>query len=177
MPVWQNAGYTPSKVMDAWKSTSTAINSAFPDKILALEVLENFDFPPFDENGQQVTFQDPHYVDIKQAVVADALRRFPGRFAIQWDGLSAERVVPSVIRAGEAGAIVGWQTNLFKGPKVGSGCESGAIAEAKICTPDTYIKILQNGLRNGGKYFEIWPTDAKQHAGAVKAFRAELKPR
>ncbi len=177
VPVWQGAGYAPPKVMAAWKSLSAAINAAFPDKILALEVLENFDFPPFDENGQQVTFQDPRNFDIKQAIVADALQRFPGRFAIQWDGLSAERVVPSVLKAGEAGAIIGWQTNLFKGPKIGSGCESAVVAEAKICTPDTYIKILQNGFANGGKYFEIWPTDAKQHADAVKAFRAQFRPR
>lgn len=83
---WQAQGYTPIKIINAWKIFAAAFAQAFPDKLLADEVLAEDAFPPIDNSGTIVTLASPTYVDVSQQIVAMGQRMFPGRFAVQWNG-------------------------------------------------------------------------------------------
>jgi hypothetical protein len=174
LAVWQEAGYRPSKVIDAWENLAKAVGSAFPDKLLALSILDRNDFPPIDEEGQLVKPADPDYVDAKDAILSRGLKLFPGRFAVQWNGLSGFKVAPSVIEAGEKGAVIGWQTNMFKGRRAGSGCPIARGVDLGPCTKETYAQILELGLKNGGRYFEIWPANALEFSDVIESIRTRL---
>ena len=170
---WQALGYRPSKVIDAWQKLAAAVATAFPDKVLAVNILQANDFPPIGEDGQLIVPGAPGFLDVKQAILAAGLRQFSGRFAVQWNGLSALKVAPAVLRAGEQGAIVGWQTNQYRGLD-GSGCEADNVAAAKPCTASSYQAILENGIRNGARYIEVWPSNAEQFSAVIEALRASL---
>jgi len=174
--IWQAAGYTPQNVLDAWRTIATAFGNAFPDKILTIDVLQNNDFPPISNSGEIVKRTSPEYVDVKAAVVTDALARFPRRFAMQWDGLSTSTPAASVIDAGQRGAIVGWQTNLYLGNNGGTGCGSPGIVKvpATPCDEAGYEAILQNGVNNQAKYLEIWLQNLEKFPDAVGRIQAQL---
>jgi hypothetical protein len=170
---WRAAGYRPSKVLSAWDNLSSAANEAFPDKILAINILEDNDFPTIDEQGQFVQKTSPSYVDVKAAIIDRGLNKFPGRFAIQWNGLSATKTAPTVLKARDRGAIIGWQTNQFGGFD-GSGCDSANVAQAQPCTGQSYLAILENGIAQGGRYIEVWPADVGKFPAEIRAARQHL---
>jgi hypothetical protein len=174
IPAWQEAGYRPSKVIAAWERLAAGVAKAFPDKLLAIEVLDRNDFPAIDGEGNFARGVAAQQADVKAAIIDKALRLFPGRFAVQWDGLSAVKVAPSVLKAGKEGAVIGWQTNLFKGTNVGSGCDAGNVRDARPCTSTSYRAILENGIANGARYLEIWAPDAERFAEVVEAVRPRL---
>jgi len=154
---WAQAGYSDAKVLAAWRRFADLTAEAFPDKVFAVEVLQANDFPRVGGGPG---------AGVKDAIVSDALTRWPRRFAVQWDGLSASRVSQFVEAAGRRGAIVGWQTNLFRGFD-GAGCDADRFQEAKPCTDEKYRAILRNGIEHGAKYLEIWPPDALAFRDAV----------
>src|SRR5262245_42609817 len=48
---WQAAGYTPDKVIEAWKDFAESTNAAFSDKILGIQACEKYAFPLIDNDG------------------------------------------------------------------------------------------------------------------------------
>jgi hypothetical protein len=56
IPIWQAAGYTPTKAINAWKGFAAAVNAAFPDKQLAMESITLGAFPAINEQGKLVSF-------------------------------------------------------------------------------------------------------------------------
>jgi hypothetical protein len=173
VPIWQHAGYRPKEVLKAWEELATSVASAFPDKLLAIEVYENNDFPPIDEDGEVATPQSPKYLNVKQSIISSGIRMFPGRFAVQWDGLTAAKSAPSVLAAGRSGAIVGWQTNEYNGLE-GSGCGSNDFLNVQGCSNVAYADILRYGIKLGGQNIEIWPSDAEGFPDAVSFARKQL---
>jgi hypothetical protein len=129
LALWQGLGYTPDKLLAAAEALMSAVNAAFPDKILSLSVIEAGGLPLINDAGQAITTQDPSYIDVKQKLIDYALSPASGvskRFAVQWNGFQmASAAAPSVLAAGKRGAIVGWQTNEFGGLTYGSGCNGG----------------------------------------------------
>ncbi|HEY4773549.1 MAG TPA: beta-galactosidase, partial [Xanthobacteraceae bacterium] len=168
---WRAAGYRPSKVVEAWRRMAEGVAASFPDKLLAIEVLDRNDFPAIAEPGRG------ELIDVKAQIVALGLGLFPGRFAVQWDGLSAVRAADSVIASGRRGAIVGWQTNLFRGPEGGAGCEARTVYEAQPCTASSFRAILENGIAHGGRYIEVWAPDALRFGDVLKDVRPRIGAR
>ena len=99
IPIWQQAGYTPSKALDAWKGFAASVNAAFPDKVLAMESIAVGAFPAINEQGQLVSTRDPSYVDVTQEIIAAGASLFGSRFAVQWDALNTSDLAPTVLTA------------------------------------------------------------------------------
>jgi hypothetical protein len=156
---WGAAGYSDEKVLKAWERFAALTAAAFPGKVLGIEVLQSNDFPRIGSAGSAAR-------DLKESIVSEALARWPGRIAVQWDGLSAGRHAEFVVAAARRGAIIGWQTNLFRGFK-GAGCDADRFQDARPCTDDSYGAILRNGVEHGARYLEIWPPDAIAFPQAV----------
>jgi hypothetical protein len=172
-PIWQAAEYRPSKVVDAWKQFAIAVESAFPDKLLAINVLENNGFPALDERGELVRRGSSAYIDVKKRIIEAGIRLLPGRFAVQWNGLSTRNVAPSVLEAAKGGAIIGWQTNLHRG-REGAGCDAVPPYNWQPCDTSTYRETLEFGIKNGGRYLEIWAPDAERFPEAIEAVRRQM---
>lgn len=165
--IWQRAGYRPEKMIAAWRGLAGAVDAAFPDKWLAIAIIEENDFPSVDAEGRAVPKFDDRRVDVKRAIIDHGVRAFPGRFAVQWNGMNAYRAVPTLAEARQLGARIGMQSNMWSGRANGAGCEAPRRGGARTCTADTYRALLQFGLRAGASYLEIWPADATRFAAEV----------
>ncbi len=162
--IWQDAGYTPDKVIDAWKAFAAATDAAFPDKVLGIEVLDNNAFPLIDNNGQPVTAFGATYVDVTKAIIDAGLEMFEGRFMVQHDGLNSGALRSVVPDAAADGAIAGFQTNHYLQQGTGYGSHGIAIAP----TEETYRAILESGIANGGaQYIEVWAADVARFPQAL----------
>ena len=177
--VWQSAGYRPSKIVNAWVQMATTTARAFPDKLLALDIIEtNSDFPRIDDGGQAVrisTAISPTYVSVMRLVLQQALTLFRGRIAIQWDALSQVPLAlhaRDVIAARDQGAVIGWQTNGRGGTRMGSMC---GPANRDPCTNETYRLLLQNGIDTGGSYIEVSPINVQPLAQALQDAQLRLR--
>ncbi len=167
--LWRTAGYKPSLLVQAWNKIAVGINEAFPDKLLATDILDRNDFPPIGENGGPVRIPK-----VKDEIIRSGISRFPSRYAVQWNGLSAERVSTVVEAAGRAGAVIGWQTNAFRG-RDGAGCNVARAEPAQTCDDQRYLAILDRGIAAGGKYIEIWQADALAFRGALAKATEKLR--
>ena len=168
--IWQDAGYRPSLIIAAWEQMATAIGTAFPDKLLAMDILETGgSFPRIDNNGNLVIRNvdaSPTFVDVNAILIAQALQMFPGRIAIQWDALSTtplSAVAGDVLDAGRLGAFIGWQANGGAGANGSSCTDDGAP-----CTNATYQQLLDNGIDSGGRYIEVQAVNVDQFPAAME---------
>ena len=173
--IWRTAGYRPQQ-----KSSTLGVGSpttsapVFPDKLLAMDVIHANDFPPMDEQGQQVTRNSRSHVNVTQTLVDIALRKFPNRMAIVWDGLTAFLSNPIVVSAGRSGAVIAWQTNERGGINGGSLC-GPAAPPVDPCSDATYQAILDHGIDLGGHRIEIWPVNVEKFPHAVQAAQQRLR--
>jgi Beta-galactosidase len=168
---WQEAGYRPDAIVEAWTRMAQGVDEAFPDKLLAQDVLQANDFPPINDKGEII---DRSAVTVKDQIIKNGIAHFSPRFAVQWDGLTAEgRIATTVKQAGEAGAVIGWQTNAFQGLE-GAGCNADRSADAVPCDAAGYAAILQRGVAEGARYLEIWSSDAVRFPDALAAAATAL---
>ena len=168
---WVKLGYRPSGVVQAWVAMAEAIGHAFPDKLVALAILDNNDFPPIDDTGRVAI--GPSVPKVRERLIAEGLKMFPGRFAVQWNGLEAFRASAVVVSAGAQGAVIGWQANEHAGFG-GSDCpipeQSGAV-----CTESAYEALLRNGVQTGGRFIEIWSPDVLKFPDAIAKVNQSLR--
>jgi hypothetical protein len=172
---WIDAGYRPELIVAAWTKIAEAIGKAFPDKLLALDILERNDFPKIGVGGED----DP---DVKASIIKAGLARFSGRFSVQWDGLTATIDAPVTVSAGRQGAITGFSTNTFRGLD-GAGCnpsrqnfEAGKGA-GMPCDAAGFQAILEHALTFNARYIEVWPPDAMRFRDVVGAVNKQLSGR
>ena len=168
---WQALGYTPDKMIAGGEALMSAVNSAFPDKMLSLSIIQSNDLPYINNAGQIVTPSDPTFVDVKQSLIDYALSSASGfshRFAVQWNGFQSGGydAAPAVLAAGKAGAVVGWQTNEFGGQS-GSECSNGTGGPNIACTNAGFQDILDSMIKDQGQYAEIFPADLQKFPAAV----------
>jgi hypothetical protein len=156
---WRQAGYTPERAVAAWRVLADATARGFPGKLLAQDVLDRNDFPAASGPGD-----DPA---VKRRIVADGIRAYPGRFAVQWDGLNlGGTLAGSVGEARARGALVGWQTNAFRGLN-GAGCNPDRRSGPRACDAAGYAAMLRRGAAAGGGYLEVWEDDQRAFPKAV----------
>jgi hypothetical protein len=172
MQTWIDAGYRPELIVDAWTKIADAIGKDFPDKLLALDILERNDFPKLGGAGED----DP---GVKDAIIKAGLARFAGRFSVQWDGLTATIDAPVTVSAGRQGAITGFSTNTFRGLD-GAGCNpsrrdfEASRAAGAPCDAAGFQAILDHGIALGARYIEVWPPDAMRFGSVVDAANRHL---
>ena len=159
---------------------ATGVAEAFPDKLLAQEVVGSNDFPPIGEDGQvrsHPTAKDQIIPTVKDQILRSGLTHFPGRFAVQWNGLRRKgKYLSAVVRAGRAGAVIGWQTRAYSRPD-GESCNPGNPRRPRQCHAQMYRTILDRGINLGGRYIEIWPSDAVQFRDALAGAQMKISAR
>jgi hypothetical protein len=156
--------------------SASAFGTAFPNKLLAMDIIHWNDFPLIDQQGREVARNSPSYMNVTETLIGIALQRFPGRIAVVWDGLTASLAHPIAISAGSRGAVIGWQTNERGGINVGSLCGSAA-PPSEPCTDAGYQATLDHGIASGGQHIEIWPVDVERFPRAVQEAQQRLKAR
>jgi hypothetical protein len=162
--IWKAAGYTPSKLLGAWRETAAVIERAFPDKILNVAVIHRGAFPPIDEGGN---VQKPSVPDgMTLEILRDSIPRYGPRLLVQWNALSqfmsakGVAVLPQeVLDARNQGALIGWQLNGFMGIWGGTGCIYPTDSILPCKTVADFQAIFDNGIDQGGMYIEIQPID------------------
>lgn len=167
LAAWGAAGYRPGKVAGAWRGLAGSVNRAFPDKLLAIAILDKGGFPRIDESGRETPMGTPS--ELTTRIVADGVRMFPGRFAVQWNGMNAQEVGAGILRARDQGAILGLQSNLYGGPDDGAKCggRGGGKGRTTKCTLEGYRAVLDKGLDSGARYLEVWSIDALEFPVAI----------
>lgn len=162
--IWRRQGYKPQLVVDAWKRIADGIGRTFPDRLLALDILERNDFPPIGDDGKTVDA-----APVKARIIDTGFQAFAGRFSVQWNGLTAAGpLAETVLEAGKRGAVVGWQSNAFRGLE-GAGCNTQRRASSEPCDEPGFDAILQRGIATGGAYIEVWTKDVLRFPSAVAA--------
>lgn len=164
---WRVVGYTPDRVVAAWSVLADTVATAFPGKLLGQDIIERNDFPAATGGGD-----DP---EVKRRIIARGIARYPGRFLVQWNGLTASGpIAPTPIEARARGALLGWQTNAFRGLD-GAGCNAKRRVKAMACDAQGYAAILERGVRTGAAYIEIWPDDALRFPKVVSGADAAIR--
>jgi len=171
--IWQSLGYRPHLAYDAWTEAAQSVQTAFPDKVLGIAILNDNDFPLIDENGDALKSEkSAGWVDVKGEIISYGVSTFPLGFLVGWNALGQTETSSVVIDAGAAGAIEGWQTNMHLNHQ--AGCDSSSGHDNAPCTDATYQDILDNGIANGGQYLEIWPDDLLAFPDAVAEAQRKL---
>jgi hypothetical protein len=167
--VWQAAGYTPDKVIQAWKAFAQSTENAFSDKILAIMPGEKHPFPMIDNYGNIVTEKSPTYVDITSKIISIGLQMFGDKFMVEWGGVGSGHLSSVVTAAQQQGAIGGYQTNHFLPSGIGVGAFGSAVAPDEA----TYQSILEGAITKGGvQYLEVWAGDAARNPHALSEAQA-----
>ncbi|WP_376096984.1 hypothetical protein ACE7GA_05875 [Roseomonas sp. CCTCC AB2023176] len=167
---WLAEGYRPARVVEAWTRMAAGIAERFPGTLLALDVLERNDVPPVDDAGAPT--RDP---PVKPRLIAEGRRRFGGRFAVQWNGLTAAGPLADTVLAARAGGtVIGWQSNAFRGLE-GAGCNAARNAAPAACDTGGFGAILRRGVETGASYLEVWAPDVLQFPAEVAAADAALR--
>jgi len=168
--LWAAAGYTPAKALAAWATIAKATDRAFPDKILAVDIIHRRAFPPIDDEGRPFELAEKAPDALTAKIIDLGISLFHRRFMVKWDALSQARILPAeVIDAGRSGAKIGWQMNDFLGVRGGSGCIYAPFAIRACDNLDDFRAIIDNGVAKGGKFIEIQPPNA--NASFAPAFR------
>lgn len=152
--IWVKAGFTPNKLLFAWRSIAEITNRAFPDKILSVDIIHHGAFPPIDNDGNIYSPTPGKLDEITIKILDTAVLRFQNRLMVKWNALSQAEPPRAIIAAQHEGAQTGWQMNSFLGEQGGSGCSLKPVVEA-CRSVEEFRSILDNGIENGGNYIEI----------------------
>jgi hypothetical protein len=179
--IWAEAGFRPDRIIQAWTAISKATSAAFPDSVLSIATIEVGAFPPIDASGN-IYRPIPGTTDsLTNQIIDIGLRKFPGRLAVQWNGLSQQEPDPAVAAAGLKGAIIGWQLNQSLGPAGGTACfyGHGQIGRGQLrvkCKSEAdFVSILDQGVGLNGRFIEIWAPNVDEYADAFRRTHRRLK--
>jgi hypothetical protein len=143
-------------------------------------------FPPIDDHGQVLPRGKARPINdtLLDVLVRNAATALPGRFIVQLDFLITDQpVAPRIVELARANRLpIAFQTNLFYGGQGKGAACGGKFGAAVPCNPDTYMKLLQNGIRPAGgvgpsaqaRYIEVFPSDAMAFPAAIAAAHAAL---
>jgi hypothetical protein len=163
---WAQAGFRPQKVEDAWKRIAANTARAFPEKILATDIINSPQaFPPIDANGDITTPRPGPKDEVTGRIIAAGLtpgllpEKFSTRFVVQWDALDNNL---ALMRAQkqllDSGAPIAWQTNGALVANI-AGCLAARTRAWSRCSASDYRDTLANGFNLGGNYIEVWPSN------------------
>jgi hypothetical protein len=173
--IWAQAGFTPDKVIAAWKTIAEDTAKAFPDKILSVDVIHRGAFPSIDNGGRVVPPTRDAPDDLTEKILNIAVPMYRDRLMVQWDALWQGKPPQEVLDSGAHGARIGWQMNGFMGVWGGSGCVYKPFHTAACNNLADFQSILDNGINYGGRYIEIHAPNANtDFAPAFQAAHSRL---
>lgn len=178
---WQQAGYRPALLTQAWTSILNSFQKGFPDKFFSMSLIPTAAaFPPIADDGSIITGRRP---DVTQSLVAAANQKFPAHLIAQFDFLMpGEAVSPDVLTAVQTlGTLAAFQTNEYLG---GQGAACGEpVTNPTPCTATTFLDLLETGIYPLGKsnslrsqYIEVFHDNASAFPADILQAHLELAP-
>jgi len=187
--IWQQAGYRPSLLLQAWDEITDSFKRNFPDKSFSVAIIPPglSPFPPIDEDGSVITGTVP---DQDEPLLALASRKLPSHLVVQFNFLlpsekeGGQAANPTVIQAAETlGTMAAFQTNNWLAAntkEAGAAC-GGKVTNSTPCTAATYLELLQNGIYPlypdkslRAVYIEVWPSNLNAFPDDIQQAHLEL---
>jgi hypothetical protein len=178
--IWQQAGYRPSLLLQAWDKITGSFQKSFPDKSFSVAIIPQNPFPRIAEDGSVIKGTGP---DQNQPLLALASQKFPGHLVVQFNFLMpGEPASPAVIQAAETlGTLAAFQTNNYFGSSGQGAACSEPVTNPTPCTAATYLELLQTGIYPLGpnnplraQYIEVFPANANAFPDDILQAHREL---
>ncbi len=180
--IWQQAGYRPSLLLQAWNSLLGSFGKSFPDKPFSVSIIPGDPFPAIGEDGSVLTGAAAA-ADRNLSLISSASQKLPGRLVVQFDFLMPGEAASAAVigYAQTLGAMAAFQTNEYlKGQ--GAAC-SEPVTNPTPCTASTYLTLLETGIYPAGKssplraqYIEVFHDNAAAFPASVAQAHLELVP-
>lgn len=148
--IWIDNGYTPTKVIDTWKTFANTCSSKFPDKPLDIAILPDPNgFPSVNDNGIWV----PDYMnETTKTLVLTAASIYSSRMIIQYNAINdSTPSLPILDYAKQLGTNVAFQEQ----------------ENVNNRTDITVAKTIQNAVNNGALFIELFDNTIEEHPAAV----------
>jgi hypothetical protein len=178
--IWQQAGFRPSRLLQAWDQITNSFIKSFPDKSFSVAIIPQNAFPAIGEDGAIIKGTPP---DQNQALLSQASHKLPARLVVQFNFLMpGEAASSAVIQSAQTlGTLAAFQTNNYFGSTgQGAGC-SEPVTSPAVCTDATFLAMLETGIFPLGQnnslraqYIEIFPANANSFGSAVFQAHDEL---
>ena len=180
--IWQQAGYRPSLLLQAWNAITGSFQKSFPDKSFSVAIIPQNAFPPIAEDGSVI---HPPVPDANAPLLGLASQKFAGRLVVQFNFLMpGEPASPVVIQAAQQlGTLAAFQTNNYFGSTGQGAACSEPVTNPTPCTDATYLDLLQTGIYPLGQgnplraqYIEVFPANAVAFPEDIQQAHTELAP-
>jgi uncharacterized protein (TIGR03437 family) len=182
LTTWQQAGYKPSLLLQAWDQITSSFQKSFPDKSFGVSIIPTNPFPAIAEDGSVIKGTIP---DQNQPLLALAAQKFAGRFVVQYDFLMpGEAASPEVIQAAQTlNTMAAFQTNEYFGQTgLGAAC-SEPVTNPAPCTAATFLQMLETGIYPAGQsnslraqYIEVFHANASAFPDDIEQAHQMLLP-
>jgi uncharacterized protein (TIGR03437 family) len=169
---WQQAGYGPARLQQAWNTIVGSFQKNFPGKTFAVSLIPTAQaFPPIADNGSIITGALPN---LTQTLLGAASQMLPGKLVVQFDFLMpGEAASVEVIQAAQNfGTMAAFQTNEYLGGQ-GAAC-SEPVTNPAPCTSATFLQMLEVGIYPLGQsnpiraqYIEVFHENATAFPDAI----------
>lgn len=180
LSIWQQAGFRPSRLLQAWDQITNSFVKSFPDKSFSVAIIPQNAFPAIGEDGAIIKGTSP---DQNQALLSQTSHKLPARLVVQFNFLMpGETASTTVTQAAQTlGTFAAFQTNEYFGSTgQGAGC-SEPVTNPTPCTDAAFLAMLQTGIFPLGQsnslrsqYIEIFPANANAFPNAVLQAHDEL---
>jgi hypothetical protein len=177
---WQQAGFRPSLLLQAWDQITNSFLKSFPDKSFSVAIIPQNAFPPIAEDGSVIKGTPP---DQNQPLLSLASHKLPARLVVQFNFLMpGEAASATVIQAGQTlGTLAAFQTNNYFGSTGQGAACSEPVTNPMPCTDVTFLALLQTGIYPLGQsnalraqYIEVFPANANAFPGDILQAHDEL---
>jgi hypothetical protein len=178
--IWQQAGYKPSLLLQAWDGITKSFQKSFPDKAFSVAIIPANAFPAIAEDGTKIKGTVP---DQNVPLLSLASQRFPGRLVVQFNFLMpGEAASPAVIAAAQTlGTMAAFQTNEYLGQTGQGAACSEPVTNPTPCTAQTFLAMLETGIDPLGaanplraQYIEVFQANANAFPGDILQAHDEL---
>jgi hypothetical protein len=172
--IWQQAGYRPSLLLQAWDAITAAFQANFPDKAFSVTIITQNAFPRIAEDGSVIVGTVP---DQNAALLSLASQRFPGRLIIAYNYLMPGEAASSITiqEAQTLNTLLGFQTNEYLGSTGQGAACAGPVTQPTACTNQTFLAMLLTGIYPLGQsnplrsqYIEVFQANARAFPDAVQ---------
>jgi hypothetical protein len=180
--IWQQAGYKPSLLLQAWDQITGSFKKSFPGKPFSVAIIPQNAFPAIAEDGSLIKGTPP---DANQPLLLLASQKLPGHLIVQFNFLMpGEAAAPAVVQAAQTlGTLAAFQTNEYLGSTGQGAACSEPVTNPTPCTVNTYLALLQTGIYPLGQsnalraqYIEVFPSNANAFPADILQAHYELDP-
>lgn len=148
--IWANEGYTPTKVINAWKYIAYNCSKKFSDKPIGMAIVPDPNgFPSIDDNGNII----PDFMNTTtEDLVITAAKSYGNRIIIQFNAINESTPnLPILDYAKQLGTNVAFQEQESADNK----------------TDLTVAQTIQNAVSNGALFIELFDETIQDHPTAV----------